>query len=181
MITFFANVKEEASNYIIKKSEKSGQLKWYMIIHVTMIRQSVNQKNQIAHPYFRSETTYILTIHDKDLEHNINSSFQKMFKSLDEFIRKGSSWSLKKIEKLEIHTASYHAIEGKSYIPLPHKLNRSKSVINVQNKDEKWFLWSVLASLHPQRIEAHRESKYKRFINSVDMSGIRYPVHPTDM
>jgi hypothetical protein len=71
MITFFANVKDEASNYIIKKCEKSGQLKWYMIIHVTMIRQSVNQKNEIAHPYFRSETTHILTIHDKDLEHNI--------------------------------------------------------------------------------------------------------------
>jgi hypothetical protein len=67
-----------------------------MIIHVKMIRQTVNQENEITHPYFRSETTHILRVHDKDLEHNINSSFQKMFKSLDEFIRKGSSWSLKK-------------------------------------------------------------------------------------
>ena len=110
IITFFANVKDEASNFIIKKCEKSGQLKWYIIIHVTMIRQRVNKENEITHPYFRSETTHILTVHDKDFEHNINSSFQKMFKSLDEFIRKDSSWSLKKIEKLEIHTASYHAI-----------------------------------------------------------------------
>ena len=38
MITFFANVKDEARNYIIKKCDKSGQLKWYMIIHVKMIR-----------------------------------------------------------------------------------------------------------------------------------------------
>jgi hypothetical protein len=70
---------------------------------------------------------------------------------------------------------------GKSYIPLPHKLSISKSVINVKNKDEKGFLWSVLASLYPQRGSAHKQSKYKRFINSVDMSGISYYVHPTDM
>jgi hypothetical protein len=106
MFTFFANVKDEARNYIIKKCEKSGQLKWYMIIHVKMIRQTVNQENEITHPYFRSETTHILRVHDKDLQHNINSSFQKMFKFLDEFMRKGSSWSLKKIKTLEIHTTS---------------------------------------------------------------------------
>jgi hypothetical protein len=70
---------------------------------------------------------------------------------------------------------------GKSYIPLPHKLSISKSVINVKNKDEKGFSWSVLASLYPQRGSAHKQSKYKRFINSVDMSGISYYVHPTDM
>ena len=71
--------------------------------------------------------------------------------------------------------------DGKSYIPLPHKLSISKSVINVKNKDEKGFSWSVLASLYPQRGSAHKQSKYKRFINSVDMSGISYYVHPTDM
>jgi hypothetical protein len=44
---------------------------------------------------------------------------------------------------------------GKSYIPLPHNLSISKSVINVKNKDEKGCLWSVLASLYPQRGSAH--------------------------
>jgi hypothetical protein len=37
-----------------------------MIIHVKMIRQTVNQENEITHPYFRSETTHILRVHDKD-------------------------------------------------------------------------------------------------------------------
>ncbi|VDI00402.1 Hypothetical predicted protein [Mytilus galloprovincialis] len=146
-----------------------------------MIRQRVNRINEVATPYLRSPTSHILVEEDSGLEHNIYVAFRKMFKALDEFIRKGSSWTLKKITKLEIHTASYRAIGGKSYIQLPPNLRTSKSVINTKNKDNKCFLLSVLASLHPAKHHDERVKQYKRFENDLNMNGIEYSVHPSAM
>ena len=57
--------------------------------------------------------------------------FQKMFQSFDELMRRGSNWTLKKVNNMEIHSASYKAIGGKAHFPLPRALAVSKAVINV--------------------------------------------------
>ena len=45
---------------------------------------------------------------------------------------------------LEVHTVSYKPLRGETYIPLPKELADKKAIINVQNKDNKCFLWCVL-------------------------------------
>ena len=57
--------------------------------------------------------------------------FQKMFQSFDELMRRGSNWTLKKVNSMKIHSASYKAIGGKAHFPLPRALAVSKAVINV--------------------------------------------------
>lgn len=42
--------------------------------------------------------------------------------------------------------------------------------------DEKCFLWSVLAALHPIAANPHRVSRYREFEYELNMSGIPYPV-----
>ena len=52
-----------------------------------------------------------------------------------------------------------------------------------QNNDEKCFLWSILALLHPVqwRNSPHRFSKYQEYEHELNMSGIQYPTDIKDI
>ena len=82
---------------------------------------------------------------------------------------------------MEIHSASYKAIGGKAHFPLSRALTVSKAVINVQKKDNKCFLYAVLASLHPTTKHPERVHRYKKYASEIDMTRLKYPVHPSNM
>ena len=69
-------------------------------------------------------------------------------------------------------------LKGSSYF----KLNfRSNSLVNIQNEDQKCFLWCVLAHIHKIETHPERVSKYKPFENEINMQGIYYPVKIKDI
>ena len=77
---------------------------------------------------------------------------------------------------------SYNPLRGETYISLPKELAKKGAIINVQNKDNKWFLWCVLRALnpkenHPERIDEELKGK----VNTLNMEGIDYPVSLKDI
>lgn len=120
-----------------------------MCIQVEMERDSAGAI-QSTSPYFRSRT-YLTLTKETFSEHDLNEALQKMHGSMEEFLREGSSWYVKKIIKLEIHTVVYSQLSGSSYIPLPKTLVRRNNefILNIENMDEKCALWCILASMHP--------------------------------
>ena len=69
-----------------------------------------------------------------------------------------------------------HPLNGSSYVPTPVKLKRKRAIVNVKNTDNKCFLWSVLAYLHPTEINTERISKYLDFENELNLKRIQFPV-----
>ena len=69
-------------------------------------------------------------------------------------------------------------MRASSYIPLPKEIEKKRACLNIQNRDQKCFLWCVLAQLHPVEHGKHpyRVSKYRPYENEINMSGIEYPV-----
>jgi hypothetical protein len=67
-------------------------------------------------------------------------------------------------------------VRGSSYVPLPSKLKTKKAIINVKNNDEKCFMWSILAGIHPVSRVAERLYHYQQFQDELDFSGIEFPV-----
>jgi len=89
---------------------------------------------------------------------------------------------LKKIIKLEVNTVNYSPLSGSSYIPTPKTFAYHPAILNVVNKDEKCFLWSVLAAFLHQKLDVpERVSHYVLHENELDMSGITYPVSITQI
>jgi len=80
---------------------------------------------------------------------------------MEEFEIRGSNWVLNRILNLELALNRYNPLRRKSYIPVPQTLANKKAIINVKNKDNKCFLWSILAALHPADKDPQRVSKYK--------------------
>ena len=84
------------------------------------------------------------------------------------FQREGSPWRLHSIIRLELHTVRYNPLRGETWIPLSKELADKKAIINMQNKDNKCFLWCVLRALNPkennpQRIDKELKGKGKYF------------------
>ena len=98
-----------------------------------------------------------------------------------EYQRQGSNWTVDKVVDLTIHMARYRPLKGSSYLPLPIRLRSKHAIINVKNKDNKCFMWSVLAALYPTNRNEERIVKYKDHINSINLEGIDFPVKMTDI
>ena len=70
-----------------------------------------------------------------------------------------------------------------SYLPLPKELKTKCGCVNIENGDEKCFLWSILASFHSVQCRNHldRVSKYQKFEHELNMFGIQYPIDIKDI
>jgi hypothetical protein len=120
----------------------------------------------------------------EDIESAMIESFKKMFTAFIEFQREGSNWSLDKILGVNVNVVKYQPIKGSSFLPLPAKLARKKAIVNVQNTDDKCFMWSVLAALHPttgHHGNPNRVNNYIAYQAELDFTGIPFPVKVTDI
>ena len=72
-------------------------------------------------------------------------------------------------------------MRGSSYIPLPDFIMQKKAIINIQNRDNKCFLWSVLRYLHPAERNEFRLTDLKQYENHLNTQGIDYAVKLKDI
>ena len=63
----------------------------------------------------------------------------------------GSGWRFHGIIRLELHIVRYNPLRGEIYIPLPEELANKTAIINMQNGDNRYFLWCVLRAMNPKQ------------------------------
>ena len=77
---------------------------------------------------------------------------------IDVWIDNGSGWIIELIESQYINILTYRPLSGNSYMALPVELRSPrKGLINIKNKDKKYFEWCHvrhinLSKEHPERI-----------------------------
>ena len=95
--------------------------------------------------YFNTET--YINLESSDVKLILSQMIREILYRIYNYQKYGSGWYFKELLSLEIHTVKYKPIKGSSYIPLPDFLMRKKAIINIENKDNKCFLWSILRYL----------------------------------
>ena len=107
---------------------------------------------------------------------------EKIIEKMATFQSMGSGWRFYSIIRLELHTVRYNPLRGETWIEIPKELANKMAIINMQNKDNKCFLWCVLRALNPNG--GHPEILDKKLIgkeNTLNMEGIDYPVSLKDI
>ena len=67
-----------------------------------------------------------------------------LVKKLDRYSELGSGWRLEKINTINLNIARYKPIRGgNSFAYTPADLSDKKAILNVQNKDNLCFLYSI--------------------------------------
>ncbi|XP_046666612.1 uncharacterized protein LOC124358355 [Homalodisca vitripennis] len=127
---------------------------------------------------FKTKNTVILPT--TDIREYVTTAMKKLLAEMDEFYAKGSGWTLHKILHLELRINRYVPLRGSSYMELPKKIVAKHAVVNIMNNDQKCFVWSILAALHPKEWQAQpqRIHHYQPFEHELDayLDGITFPV-----
>ncbi|XP_060530461.1 uncharacterized protein LOC132704468 [Cylas formicarius] len=128
-------------------------------------------------------TKYRLVSGNTDLEELYVQFVDILATKASEFQERDSGWALQELLHLEIGINKYNPLRASSYVRLPKEIEAKKAVLNLQNTDEKCFMWSILAALHPIHWtnNANRVSNYVEFQNELDFTGIDFPVKLKDI
>ena len=172
----------DAKPAIINIFNSNRNIKTILYLHCLMVRQEPGGLPTIKEFAFHSKDLKLV------LEGTDESElYSEMVEEIEEEIQKvqvaeGSGWQFLKVIKLVLHTTRWEPLYVSSYIPLDPYLANKKAIINMQNEDDKCFMWSVLRALYPkdtnpQRIDNDLKSKQ----NSINMKGICYPVSLRDI
>ena len=168
---------EYAKPAILNIFSSNRNIKTILYLHCLMERITIIGDNEIKEFAFHSKDLKLV------LEGTDESElYNEMKDEIEEEIQKvqnaeGSGWQFLKVIKLVLHTTKWEPIYGSSYIPLDPYLANKKAIINMQNEDDKCFMWCVLRALYPKNKNAERIDKdLKSKQDNINMGGIRYPV-----
>ena len=112
----------------------------------------------------------------------INDLIQRMFACIETQTENPkfpeSGLSLDKIMHLYINFHRLALLRGSSYRELPEWIKNNEAVVNPKNKDEVWFKWPVIESLHHQEIKHNTEgiSLLRPYENQYNWKGLEFPV-----
>lgn len=113
-----------------------------------------------------------------DINKAVDDYKNNIIEKIEKYTVEKSGWVWLHSISFEFFIMKYDIRGGSSYIPLPKWTRRC--TVNVQNQDQKCFLWSILAWKHQRQNHAERVNYYKQFENEINMTGINYPVEEKD-
>ena len=156
------------------------------MILICEMEKQVNFKNMATiktftrdKAYFRSGTHINHEI--EDIKVIMKEMINEILKNLSEYLKNGSGWYFKEVISLEIHLVENKPMKGGTYIPLPKFIQNKNAMINIQNEDDKCFLWSVLRYLHPKEIHGERITDLKKYENELNFKDIKFSIRLKDI
>ena len=186
---FFSDVKPVIAKSLKKEMLRTRGVRWFTVSTIeffrTIITEEQKEETATTQAYISCSTQILLPGHnDEDLDKAINDAVHNMYINFDNFKDlQGSGWQLKEIKDLKLNIGRYKPLRGRGYLELPKAIKGNKAILNIQNNDDKCFLWCILAALHPLDYEDHpnRVSKYIPYVDELNMEGIEYPVCFSDI
>ena len=159
-------------------NEKKG-LKFGLTLKVRM-RKETEDGVIYREPYFNSKAK---TVTHPDMINNlIMEAEEEIRNKIADWLLEGSNWVIELILDHYLNIIGYTPLRGSSYLPLPKELKNSmKGLINLQNEDEKCFLWCHVRKLNPIKRNPQRITlKDEELAKTLDYSGISFPVSYKD-
>ena len=85
------------------------------------------------------------------------------------------------ISAINLNVTGYNPISGASYTPTPSAIAVKKAVLNIKNRDQRCFLYCILAFLFPNKNNAEKVSSYNKYLSELEYKGIEMSMAVTDI
>ena len=127
--------------------------------------------------YFNSLTKIVI-----NFDYKLDQSFQEIIYRLENWISHGSGGIFEEITNQYLNVSSCLPLSGSTYIKLPKELDYPmKDLINIQNNDNKCFLWCHVKHLNCKGKNLGRITKKDREIaETLNYTGINFRVSEKD-
>ena len=179
-LKYFKNVEQTLIDFL----SYHKNIKFRLILVGILEKVTYSKKDGISSietekGYFNSET--LENLKSSDEEELLDRCYNSIDAKIVSYTRDGSGWYFKEVNKLEIHTVEFNPTKGSSYINLPDWIKNKKAIVNIQNKDDKCFLWCILRYLHPRKDNDSRLTDLKKYEFSLNTKGITFPMKLKDI
>lgn len=111
-----------------------------------------------------------------DLEAVYVRMIGKMLESFTSYLKNGSGWVLKKVLRVDITLNKLKPLRGSSYMEIPKSIEKRKALINMQNKDNQCFKWSIVRALnHVEKNPQCVTKLLRKQSEELNWEGIEFP------
>ena len=155
---------------------ESKERKIQINMHVNFV--SSNDTGEICTIFVWSDNEEIRSGNEiDDIIKGLLNSFFNNYQIEETILRNGSGFVFESVDLLSYHVHKTTLKRRKSYIKSPEWLINKRATINLKNKDNKCFQYSLTVALNHQIIENHPEriSNIKTFTDQYNWEGIDFP------
>ena len=175
-IDFLNSKKDALSGLLSSKIDEFKNIKVIACLRIEFVKPLTGVTTQ---PYMNSSTHGIFN--EDEIQQTIHDIIIELNERIANYQREGSGWVFDKIIDFHVSVHKHTPLHGSSYMDIPRDVGNTKAVINVKNKDNMCFKWSVLAALHPVKKNSERVSKYREYERELNFDGISFPVSLKDI
>ena len=146
-------------------------------MHILLSRVKNSGLIEYSTVYFNSLTKTVIGD-----DYFINECFNEIIFRLEIWISHESGWVVQDILSQYLNLSSYLPLYGSTYCKLPKEFQHNKKgLINIQNNDNKCFLWCLVKQLNCNGIKLSRITKKEKEISeSLNYNGVKFPVSKKD-
>ena len=108
--------------------------------------------------------------------HDIDALQANLDHKVEQWNKRGSNFNIERVSRFVLSIHPYRPLHGSTFVRTPDFLSKKQCLVNVQNNDEKCFVWSVLSALYPPTHNPHRLTNYKDYEHSLNVEGLTFPV-----
>ena len=170
--TFFRNAEKTVVDFLNGQRE----IKLRLVFRCIMEKrdpESGKSVEKIAH-FSTSTTTKLVS---DNVEEMYRTGVEKILESMSVYQKEGSGWTLKSVDGLELHISEFTPLSGSSYIPIPKEISNKKAVINMENDDDRCFMWCAARALNPiERNPGRITEILRKQAESLDCGMLTFPV-----
>ena len=118
-----------------------------------------------------------INIHVKKLcFSNIDTLQANLENKVEQWNMRGSNFNIERVSRFVLSVHPYRPLRGSTFVPTPEFLAKKHCLVNIQNNDEKCFVWSVLSALYPPTHHPHRLTNYIDYEHSLNVEGLNFPI-----
>ena len=177
--SYFDSKRDALAQLLIRKLDDLQTIKVSGTLQVKYTKPTYTGVDQDTKPYFHTKPFTLL--HASQVQETIDFIFEELGERMYNYEGEGSGWVFDKVISFQVNIHKHVPLRASSYMEIPAEVQNTKSVVNIQNKDHKCFMWSILAYLHPAHKNPQQVSKYQPFQDELTFQGIDFPVKLQDI
>ena len=157
---------------LVKLLQRYSAMKFYIIFEASLKKEIGAATQEFG---FHSSTLTILQ--NSNIDELMEKCEEKVNSSIDSFLRRGSGWIIQKFTNITLNVTEFRPCAGGTYLELPPCLKKKKkSLLNIQNNDDKCIVWCITAALYPSNDHhASRTKTYKQHFDKINIKNVPFP------
>ena len=154
-------------------------IKFYTIFEARFRKQIHGDIQEFG---FYSKTHTILQ--NSDIDELMQICNDKINSSIDSFLRRCSGWILEEFTNITLNVTDFQPCAGGTYLELPSSFKaKNKILLNIQNKDDKCIIWTIIAALYPCKSKDNpsRTTSYRQHFDKINCNNVSFPTPINDI